>query len=74
MAQVRLAVLSAAITKGGNGDETISGVVLENLQTGQREWIWGATWKVARAILSRRTGNWCGREFGIVAGQAIIYA
>jgi hypothetical protein len=74
MAQVRLSVLSAAITKGGSGDEIISGVVLENIQTGQREWIWGATWQVARAILNRRTGNWLGREFGIVAGEAIIYA
>jgi hypothetical protein len=69
-----LTILRSATTVAGNGNEDLAGYVLRNEATGQREWIEGASFTSARKIISRRTGTWTARGFGIVNGQAFIYA
>jgi hypothetical protein len=69
-----ISILRAATTVAGNGNETLAGCVLRNETTGEREWIEGAGLASARRIISRRTGVWTARGYGIVDGKAFIYA
>jgi len=72
--RIPLSQLTKAHTVAGNGTETILGWVIEDLRTGQREWLQGASRETAFAIARKRAGTFSVRGFGKVGRMVCIFA